>query len=174
MGGEGGEGTEEIKGTGCDNSDEMDQFSALTQRRKTFPKAWCVQTSYLASSRVQKQALLPATSSPHTAGMLNKTIPLLTVPSEISSLSWCPVYLLPSCVGNEQLRTWHGLGVQEFLRGWFFFFGVRGRGKAGQGSAVPPENVAMMRYSVKLCSLGFTLKWVQMLHIVTNAQVLPH
>lgn len=31
-------GRKEIKGTGCENSDEMDQFSALAQRRINLPQ----------------------------------------------------------------------------------------------------------------------------------------
>jgi len=40
-------------------------------------------------------------------------------------------------------------------------------------SAVPAKDVAATRYSAKLCSLGFALKWVQMLHVTTKVQMLP-
>ena len=101
----------EIKGTGCDTSDETDQFSALAPRRKIFP--WSVVCADKLSglpSRVEKQARLPATSSPHTAGTLNKTASLLTVP-----LCGLSTHLLPSTLTSQLcrketacIRRWQG------------------------------------------------------------------
>lgn len=85
----------------------------LPRGDKNFP---CGVTSYLVCHRVQKEAQLPPTCSPHTAGMLNRIPTLLPVPSVVSSLTWYPVYLLPTCVMKEQNMAW-----QEFSHLFFFF-----------------------------------------------------
>lgn len=93
----------EIKGTSCDDSDEKDQFSsALAWRRKTFP--WSVVCTEKLPGLSQSTE-----ASSHTAGMLNKTTPLLIVPLVLSP---CPYLLALLEKKSSYVRTWHSLGMQ--------------------------------------------------------------
>lgn len=86
----------ETRGTGVIIAMKWSKLVPLPRGDKSFPFGVYRQTSFLVSQRAQKQVLLPATYSPHTTGMLNKTPTLLPDPSVVLPLPWRLAYLLQS------------------------------------------------------------------------------
>lgn len=95
----------ETRGTGEIIVMKWSKLVPLPRGDKSFPFGVYRQTNFLVSQRAQKQALLSATYSPHTTGMLNKTPMLLPDPSVVLPLPQCLVYLLQSGAHLETYKN---------------------------------------------------------------------